>query len=490
MVLVTAFGCAERFVGFLYRVFLSRTIGAEALAVYQIALSVVGVIITLTASGIPITVSRLMLKERAQNNACGESEVVSAGVLTSLLISLPLSAALYFLKAPLSALFTDERCYDVLLVILPGITITSVYAVIRGYFWGNRRYFTYALIEFIEESVMAVAGVILVLNCGTGFDGAIAAGRAVLISYVVSFTLATLAFVFGRGKIASPIKKLAPLIASSSPITATRTLTSLSGTVVALLVPARLIFYGAEKSAAMTAFGELSGMAMPLLFIPSTIIGSIALVLVPEITQTFYNEDYRALAGKVDKALISCAVVSTIIIPVFIVCGRAIGLFVYDNSSAGGYLATSAIIMLPMSLSLISNSLLNSMNMEKTTFLTYLISAAAEFAIIWFAPSICGIYSLIIAYFVSFSIVFTLNAITLKRTVKHKLCYYFAIFKCTAAAGGATVFGLLLSDLISALPTLLYIVTLGLAITIFNGLGLLISGVIKLEKGKLLSALA
>ena len=62
MALVTAFSVAERLLGFIYRVFLSRSLGAETVGIYQIALSIIGLIMTITSSGIPITVSRLMAK--------------------------------------------------------------------------------------------------------------------------------------------------------------------------------------------------------------------------------------------------------------------------------------------------------------------------------------------------------------------------------------------------------------------------------------------
>ena len=479
---MTALSCAERFVGFLYRVFLSRTIGAEGLAVYQIALSVVGVVITLTSSGIPITVSRLMLKERSRGSPVGEQEVVSAGIFSSVIISAPITLILYFFRDSLSFIFTDPRCYDVLLIILPAITITSVYAVIRGYFWGNRKYLTYSLIELIEEIVMVVVGVILVLKAPDLFSGAKRAGVAVFVSYVVSFTLSSLAFVFGKGRLKNPIRKLKPLIASSSPITAMRTLTSLTGTIVALIIPARLVFYGWETSVAMAEFGKLSGMALPLLFIPSTVIGSIALVLVPEISQSYYEKDFLKLKTSVEKSINACMIISVLIIPVFIACGKEIGAFLYDSDKAGVYLSVSAVTMLPMSLSMITNSLLNSVNKERKTLFNYVIGALIMLAVIWIGPKYTGIYSLILAYFLSFTVTALLNAFALKKVlIKKTDCLKKMLFGCLSAAV-ATVFGVLLKGIIINLPDILIIIVGFLAITAFNLVLLAVLGVTDVKK--------
>ena len=78
---VTGLSVAERSLGFLYRIVLSRLIGSEGLGLYQVALSVFSVFITLGTGGIPITVSRLISKSKASNDPKGESAAVTAGML-------------------------------------------------------------------------------------------------------------------------------------------------------------------------------------------------------------------------------------------------------------------------------------------------------------------------------------------------------------------------------------------------------------------------
>ena len=63
--LVTAFSAAEHCLGFLYRILLSRTLGPEGLGVYQVALTVFAVFLTISSSGLPVTLSRTISKHRA-----------------------------------------------------------------------------------------------------------------------------------------------------------------------------------------------------------------------------------------------------------------------------------------------------------------------------------------------------------------------------------------------------------------------------------------
>ena len=66
--LVTFLSVAERGLGFLYRIVLSRLIGAEGLGLYQVSLSLFSVFLTVGTGGIPITVSRLISKSKAEKD--------------------------------------------------------------------------------------------------------------------------------------------------------------------------------------------------------------------------------------------------------------------------------------------------------------------------------------------------------------------------------------------------------------------------------------
>ena len=64
--IVTILSVAERGLGFLYRIVLSRLLGAEGLGIYQVALSLFAFFLTIGSGGIPITVSRIITKNKAK----------------------------------------------------------------------------------------------------------------------------------------------------------------------------------------------------------------------------------------------------------------------------------------------------------------------------------------------------------------------------------------------------------------------------------------
>lgn len=418
--MVTVLSCAERFLGFIYRVFLSRELGSEGLGLYQIALSFLGLFMTITTSGIPITVSRTMIKYREEGKAERNGKVVSAGILTTLIISVPITA-LVLSKSPITDfLFSDKRSAELLSTVIPGLIITSVYAVIRGTFWGNERFLTYSLIELFEEVVMVVTGVILVKSATDMLYGAKRAMYAVLISYIFSFSASLIAYFVKGGKLSSPKNELKPLFVSSAPITFMRTATSLINTLIAILLPARLIRYGMAEAEAVSEFGKVFGMAFPLIFMPSTFIGSLALVLVPELSSDYYSGNFKTLKNNVEKAVKFSVFIACAIIPIFLFGGEALGDVIYADRAAGAYVKKGAVTMLPMSVAIITTSILNSLNKERQTLVYYLAGATALVCSIIFLPKYLGVNSMIFGMILSYLITAVLNVRTVIRVCPEK----------------------------------------------------------------------
>ncbi len=73
--MVTVFSTVEKGLSFIYRIILTRSIGAEGLGIYQICLTVFAVFLTVASSGVPVTVSRLMAKSRATGDKIGRAHV-------------------------------------------------------------------------------------------------------------------------------------------------------------------------------------------------------------------------------------------------------------------------------------------------------------------------------------------------------------------------------------------------------------------------------
>lgn len=446
--IVTVFSTIEKSLSFFYRIALTRMMGAEGLGIYQICLTVFSVFLTLASSGIPVTVSRLMAKSNASGDVRGKNAAVTAGIICTLFITIPAAAIMFLGRNAFSFLFSDERCIQLFIILLPGLILTSVYAVIRGSFWGNKQFISYSVIELMEDAVMVVVGIILVHGCTNPVDGARMATLAVLISYVFSF-ITSLVWYFKRGgKFANPKPQLKPLISSSAPITAMRTSTSLLNSAVAVILPALLMSAcNLSNSEAIALYGVTMGMAVPLLFIPSSLIGSIAVVVAPELSENYYKNKAQAVKHDVEKTIKAAIFIATMLIPILAVLGGAISEFLYGNELCGQIVERCAFILLPMCISMITNTILNSMNCEKYTLIYFCIGAAAMILSVVVLTKYLGIYSYLLGISLNFALTAALNLRLLKKKCPN-VKYLTYTLRSVAVVIVACLFGWLISGLL------------------------------------------
>lgn len=483
--LVTAFSICERALGFLYRIILSRTIGAEGMGIYQITLSVFAVFITATSSGIPITLSRLIAKYKAQKNLRAEQQTVTAAICLTLAFCIPVFLALYLGHGLVDFLFSDKRCTHVFLIMLYGFIFTSVYAVLRGSFWGNKQFLAYSVIEFLEEAVMIVVGALLVMRVTDVVEGARRAAFAVVISYISSFTIAMIYFFVKGGKFVNPRGQFLPLFNSSTPITAMRTSTSLINSLVSVLLPMRLIAAGMTAAEATAEYGVTLGMAIPILYTPSTIIGSIALVLTPEISECYYRKKHDVLKNNLEKALKVTVLIACSLIPLFFVFGKDMGMILYSSARSGEIIRFACFMLLPMSLNMITTSMLNSLGCEKRTLLYFFFGAVAMLLSIWFLPLYIGAYALCVGQALSHVICAVCNLRLLhKRCVKPPVYLQFTLKVCLIAAIELALGSILypvLTALTSAIPAM---IVCGVCMLGVQALLLWLNGIFNLKKNK------
>jgi stage V sporulation protein B len=469
--IVTTFSISEKFLGFLYRIFLSRTIGSEGMGVYQVALSVFALLFTACSAGTPITVSRLMTKYRAENRPDKVAKIITAGLSFTLAVAVPICLLFVFFTDWFSFLFTDPRCIDVFMVVLPGLIFTSVYAVLRGVFWGDKDFLPYSVIELLEEICMILVGVVLISQATDVYKGAFRAGVAVLISYVFSFTVATVVFFIRGHRLKSPKGQLKPLLASALPVTFMRTANSLSMSLVSVILPMRLVFAGFTNAQAMSMIGSAMGQAIPLLYIPTTLIGSFTLVLIPEISENFYKQRSFYLKRDIEKALKFTTFLTCLFIPVFLVCGEEIGILIFDNHECGKYLSASAILMLFMSLSNITTSMLNSMGLENKTLIFFVIGGGGMLLSVWLLPSVVGIYSLLIGFAFIYALTTVLNLVLIHKNCGQKPQYIKFVLKSVMLLVPTAIMGFMIEKLLlSALGLLLTLIVCAVIMIIFNAL--------------------
>jgi len=304
-----------RLLGFAMRIWLSRELGAQAMGLVELAGSAQMLLITPVVSGLPAAVSRMCAKSEPEY----QIRVLRGGMTLALLISLPLTAAAFWLRTPLALWLGDVRTMPALLCYLPCIPVLGVSCVLNGYYYGIGRPMPPAVCEILEQVVRFFLAVRLVslLRGWPDMLRAAAPAAAALIGETVSLLLMLLlsARLLLPGKThGGRLAVYKEMLALALPLTGMRLVSSLMRTVQSVLVPARLQLSGLSGAQALARFGMMSGMLMPILMIPSFITCSMCMAAQPEITR-------RQSEGRVLRKPISRLLAATLSLGLFFMLG-------------------------------------------------------------------------------------------------------------------------------------------------------------------------
>lgn len=473
--LVTFLSVLARILSFLFRIYLSRTIGAESLGVYQIALSVFFLFCTLTA-GLPLTVSRKTAELSVINKKDGEKSLVSSALLIGISISASIVLILYLCSNYISFLFSDERCLPLFLILLPSCISTSIYGIIRGWFWGNKNFTVFSLTEFFECIVRISLGILLVSGVIAGAGGAYGTALSFTIADVLCTVVLCILFVVYGGKLSRP-NRIKEVVKIATPLTAVRLYNSLVNSLIAIIVPARLIACGMQNDLAVTEYGRVMGMAIPLLLSPSTLTGAIATILVPELASLKASNNIGELKRKSENSIVLSILCAFLFLVVFLPLGKEIGILFYNDEKAGIYISFASFLMIPMSISGITSTMLDSLGLELKTMRNFVISSIVMLILLYFTPPISGVYSIAIGLSASYITTSILNLISLKKVlsvsakkvlevlfsvgITSGVCSYGAIFIKNLTKGLPIFFNICIPSIFSVLFYLIFIVLYG-----------------------------
>lgn len=417
--LITVFSVLTRILGFVFRIFLSRIVGAEALGIYQVAFSVFMVLLTIISSGLPLIISRMSATFLTNKENKKEASLVSVSVIYSLVLSIILCLLVLAFRGLFSFIFTDARCLQILIILLPSLIFSSVYSSVRGALWGRGIYFALCISELYEQVVRIILSILVLSTSLSVIENALNIAWTLSLACLLSMIFVILLYFYYGGCFARPRKSLLkPLIKQSTPITFMRVASSFIQPLIAVIIPARLMAVGYTNSQAMSLYGVAVGMTMPLLYIPTTLIGSLSTALVPDISTALAQNDQKHISHRVNSSISFALFISAMFIPVFLGMGELMGVFLYDNIMSGTLLQSASWILIPMGLTNISSALLNSLGLEKKSFINFVIGSVFMFLALWLLPSLVGINALIWGMGINYLITAVLNLRLLKKQTK------------------------------------------------------------------------
>ncbi len=392
---------------------MSVRLGAEMIGLYQISLSVLILLFTLTA-GAPTVLSRKIAEAKGENDDDKANSLASASLLIGLISSVTITILCFACHNHLHLIFADDRCVDIFLLMLPALLSSTLFTSIRSWFWGQKRFLAFSASELLDEILKICFAIIFAGGLIASLNGAKGVALAVAISDIICLFVLLIAFFVCGGRLRRP-QGGASIIRATIPLSTTRIVTSLITSISALLLPKLLIDYGMSTSLATAEYGRLAGMAFPLIMAPITIVSALSIVLIPDIAEHFSKGETELIKTKLNKTLTFAVLVSSIFFVLYLPLGRQIGSLLFNDPTSGTIVSRCAIMIFPISIMQATTPVLNSMKKEKYTMLSTLSGALFIVPCILIFSQYIGIYSLALGTFSAFFVTSIVNIIMLKK---------------------------------------------------------------------------
>ena len=421
-----------RGIGLIFNIYISNKVGTEAIGTFSLIMSVYNFAITIATSGIGIACTYIVSERFAKKDYITGINATKTCIWFSIILSL-ISGLIIFLAAPmvseswLKATVSSVPIY----VIALGLPFIAVSSVINGYFSSVGKSYKGAISQTVEMTMKIVATLILLhFNISKGIEYiCISLILGDVISEFFSFSLNMIFYLVDirkyLNKRSTSLQMKKQIFSISFPIAITSYIRSGLSSLKQFLIPIRLEMSGLTYSMAVSQYGLISGMVMPVLLFANVFITSFSGLLVPEFSRLLAGENYNRLKTVSNTIFQITFIFSICIGSIFFFYSDEISLAIYQNLESAKWIKILAPLVLLMYVDNIVDGILKGINEQVGVMCCNIIDLLVTICIIFFLVPKMGIIGYIFSIFVSEILNFVISCFQLR----HRIKYHIRLFK-------------------------------------------------------------
>ena len=406
--ILTAAGFAARLLGFFNRVYLANLISNAELGRYQLIFPIFMFCMAVSCAGIQVAVSKMVAAYHGAGKKKAIQQTIWMACLISFTIALICSICIVILSEPISiGILKDNRCQRYLIIMALALPFAAVHTCMGGYYYGVRKTGVLAASQLVEQ--LTRVGVIYILSITIYRQELCNAAIAVwglvvgeICACIITWQCYKISINRQKNVIidSEKIRKiLRQLWQYGGLLTANRVSVTLLQSTEMILMPVMLAKYYGDTESALSVFGIVTGIVLPVILFPNTVTNAMASLLLPAVAEAEEVRDYRAVSGAIKKSLEYCLLLGLFSGLVFGVCGNQIGSLLFNDVEAGGYIQAFAILCPLMYIQSLLAGALNGLGKMNETLLHHVIASGIRlFGVVALMPEM-GIYGYIAGVF-------------------------------------------------------------------------------------------
>ena len=457
-----------RTVGVAFNAYLAGRAGGEVMGLHSLLFGVYGLAMTLGCGGINLGTTRMVadvmgrfcpvgegrpVEDTHEGEACRRAirRVLGKCVGYSLLCGFG-AGILLFTAAPWvgKVWLNDGRTVLSLRVLALTLPPIAVCACLNGYFTAVRRVAKSAAVGIgVQFLRIGFCAYLLTLWLPEGVEMtclALVLGGA--LSEISGLLLTVGAYLLDRRQHLRSGAEEAPdigedgstkkLLGITVPVTLSACLRSGLLTLQHILIPRGLKQSGASWEAALTSYGVLHSMVLPVVLFPSAFISSFSGLLVPEVAESVARGDNERVSRLAGKIVTPALIFSFGVAGVMACFGYELGEAIYGSREAGMYIRILAPLIPIMYVDSSVDAFLKGMGEQVYSMNVNILDAAVSVLLVWLLLPRMGLWGYVVAIYATETLNTTLSLCRMLRMSRMPVRLWGQVFGPILCAVGAT----------------------------------------------------
>lgn len=417
--ILTAAGLLSRLIGFFYRIYLSRLFGEEGMGIYQLFGPVLSLCFSLCAAGYQTAISKAVAERSAKSKKKDWGPLIT-GLSISFPLSLLCTIILYYFAEPIGTVFMKEpRCVPLLKILAFTVPFSAIHSCINGYFYGLKKTVIPSFSQLFEQITRIFCVYLFTApSLQTGLTPSLSSAMWGLVIGEFSGVVISLFAVFSDCKkniFQNTLPCYEAILKMALPLTANRIILNLLQSTEAVSLPEMLRKYGYDTKTSLAVFGVLTGMALPMIFFPNALTGSVSVMLLPYISEEAALGKTQTVKKSILRAIKYCGFLGLCSLLFFFTFGNLLGSFLFHSTLSGHFIKTLGFICPFLYLNTTLSGILQGLGMAGKLFILNTSCLLLRLLFVLITVPVFGIYGYFLGLIISQTMLCTLSLLSLKN---------------------------------------------------------------------------
>lgn len=407
-----------------FQVWLAGRIGSAGIGLYQLVVSVSFLCTTFAISGVRFAATRLVSEELSRERAYGISGAMRRCFVYSLIFG---TAAFFLLRSGAEMIgflwIGDARTVRSLRIMAYAMPMVSLCSAISGYFTACGRVWKPTVVHFLEQIITIVLVAFFLARSPSGDieKNCSAVMLGTVCGDAISLVMMLLFYLTDRGRhadgVTAELRLTSRMLHIALPLAFSAYARSALSTLEHLLVPRGLKSAGFSADRALSGYGTIQGMVMPIISFPACFLMALSELIIPELTEAQMRGEREEIRRTVRSLLKKGSGYSLAVALAIFLFADKLGIAIYSSPDTGHFLRLLAPLIPIMYTDMLCDGCLKGLSQQMWNMGINILDALLGVLLVWRVLPVYALTGYICIIYFNECLNFALSMLRLRKVI-------------------------------------------------------------------------